>query len=186
METGAHRSRVSGIPKVFFAKNGNTLLISTLNDDRCRRLLRMYLAFRPRNSFQGLPPLLDDRCRAWVQQMISTGINLVALDADDEVVGHCALFPIDNRVCELFVAVSPPLQNSGIGTELVRCAIRAAQELGFERIWLPVEPSNLQARRIYRKIGFEYLADVHCNDMEMILDISSGWRHKYIEHLQAT
>ena len=118
--------------------------------------------------------------------MISTGINLVALDDDDEVVGHCALFPLENRGCELFVAVSPPRRNSGIGTELVRCAICVAQKFGFQRIWVPVEPSNLQARRIYRKIGFEYLADVHCNDMEMILDITSDWGQTFPESIRVT
>ena len=41
-------------------------------------LERMYLDFRPRNSFQGLPPLKDEVCVKWVRQMLQTGTSVVA------------------------------------------------------------------------------------------------------------
>ena len=90
----------------------------------------MYLAYQPRNSFQGLPPLRDEICVRWVQDMIRDGINIVVLDAHGQIDGHTGLFPINTRKCELLVVVTPGRQNMGLGTELVRACIAAAAELG--------------------------------------------------------
>ena len=55
----------------------------------------------------------------------------------------------------MLVVVCPGFQNLGIGTELVRSCIEVADELGFQRIWLPVDATNVRARHVYRKCGFE-------------------------------
>ena len=118
----------------------------------------MYLAFQPRNSFQGLPPLKDEVCVSWVQDMLRTGIHVDgAVRRRRRIVGHTALFPINRQKCEMLVVVCPGFQNVGIGTELVRSCIDLADELGFQRIWLPVDATNVRARHVYRKCGFEYV-----------------------------
>ena len=85
--------------------------------------------------------------------------------------GHAALFPINDERCEMLVVVSPPFQNVGIGTQLSRCIVQLAYEAGFERIWLPVEATNVRARHVYAKCGFEYLPADDVRELEMGLDL---------------
>jgi len=171
MDPRIEDSLIRNLPQAFINKKGEPILIAALDDKRCEKLIEMYLAYQPRNSFQGLPPIKDDVCKRWVQSMINTGINLVALSFGEGVVGHAALFPIDNNVCEFLVVVSPPLQNTGIGTELTRCAIQLACEIGFETIRLSVEARNVRARRVYRKCGFEYVSRSASGELDMALDL---------------
>jgi CBS domain-containing protein len=174
----AEESTIYRKPRAFITKKGDAILIRTLDEKACQGLIDMYLTFKPRNSFQGLPPITDEACLKWAQHMIGNGINIVALSFGDGVVGHTALFPIDNEVCELFVVVSPAFQNSGIGTQLTRCSVQLAYEIGFDRIWLPVECTNVRAKHVYRKCGFEKL-DGDSRELEMGLDLKRY--HKLVQ-----
>ena len=77
----------------FINKKGEAVLIERLEEKLHPYLIEMYLAYRPRASFQGLPPLDDVVCEKWVRDMIQKGTNLVALSFERGVVGHAALFP---------------------------------------------------------------------------------------------
>ena len=171
MDLKLEESTIYSFPHGFITKKGEPVLVTTLDDKRCQRLKEMYLAYRPRNSFQGLPPVTEEACVKWVLHMIGHGINLVALSFEEGVVGYVALFPIDDRKCEMLVVVSPPSQNEGIGTELSRCAIQLSHEIGFERIQLSVEATNVRARHVYKKCGFEYLTYDPTGEVEMALDL---------------
>lgn len=50
--------------------------------------------------------------------------------------------------------VHPEFQNRGIGTRLVRAAIRQARAAGFPAMYLETEETNSPARRAYEKGGF--------------------------------
>jgi CBS-domain-containing membrane protein len=78
---------------------------------------------------------------------------------------------MDNRACELLVVVAPQHQNAGVGTQLTRCAVQMAYEIGFERIWLPVEATNVRARHVYKKCGFEYLSRRDSRELEMAINL---------------
>jgi len=56
------------------------------------------------------------------------------------------------ELCELHV--HPRFQRRGIGTRLVREAIRQARRDGFPAMYLETEESNSPARRAYEKAGF--------------------------------
>ena len=71
----------------------------------------------------------------------------------------------------MLVVVSPLLQNTGIGTELVRCSVQVAHEIGFESIELSVETTNVKARHVYKKCGFEYRSRDHAREVDMVLDL---------------
>jgi len=143
------------LPREAVAKNGRRFVVQLLRPDAEAGLMDMYLAYRPRNSFQGLPPLKDAVCVQWVREMLRTGRHVIA-ESDRAVVGHAALFPINRQKCEMLVVVRPEFQNIGIGTELVQACVALAGDLDFERIWLPVEATNVRARHVYQKCGFEY------------------------------
>jgi CBS domain-containing protein/GNAT superfamily N-acetyltransferase len=164
-------STIHRLPETFVNKRGEPILIRTLDERICEGLVQMYLNYQPRNSFQGLPPPNDKSCIAWVHYMIATGISLVGLSFQHGVVGHVVVFPIDDLACELLIAVAPESQNSGIGTRLLRCCVQLAYEIGFEKIWLPVQANNTRARHVYKKCGFEYVEGKDSRELEMTLDV---------------
>ena len=57
------------------------------------------------------------------------------------------------------VAIATPLQGKGLGKQIVEFCIRRAKELGYKGIRLDVVPSNLPARKLYEKCGFQYVGD---------------------------
>ena len=50
--------------------------------------------------------------------------------------------------------VNPEFYNRGIGTRLMRAAIRQARDAGYPAMYLETEGSNGPARRVYEKAGF--------------------------------
>jgi CBS domain-containing protein len=165
------RTTIHRFPHGFINKRAEPTLITTLTERRHRQLIDMYLAFQPRNSFSGLPPIRDEACVQWVQGMIATGVSLVALSFEEGMVAHGALFPVSDEMCELLLVVRPAHQGAGIGGQLARCLIQVGHELGFERIRLSVEAGNHIARHVYEKSGFQYLSQGMTDELEMSLDL---------------
>ena len=155
----------------FVDKKGEPILIKTLDERMEQGLIDMYLAYQPRDSFEGLPPIKDEACAEWVRGMIRNGVNLVALCSAGCIAGHAAIFPIDRERCELLMVVAPQFQDSGIGTELARSSVHLARELGFEQAWLSVEAHNARARHVYKKCGFNCLSVQDRRDVEMALNL---------------
>ena len=63
----------------------------------------------------------------------------------------------DNKAAVIHIlAVSPDVQGKGIGSEMVREAIRLAQTNGMKAIRLDALASNTPAHKIYKALGFEY------------------------------
>jgi CBS domain-containing protein len=182
MDRTLEETTIHSYPHAFVNRSGDPILITTLNDKRCEQLIAMYMAYRPRNSFQGLPPITDEACLKWVQHMIGHGINVVALSFDDGVIGHDVLFPIDHLRCELLTVVAPAYQNTGVGTELVRIAIQLSDEIGFEEVKLTVEMTNAIARHVYKKCGFEYQSDHFEGEVDMAMDLK-GYREAVSAHV---
>ncbi len=196
------------VPIFALSENGTVPLapVCPAAPDAGQPLIDMYLAYQPRNSFQGLPPIKDEVCIRWVRDILVTGIHVVATREGDRaadcpdfrangdcpdfrasengtvplaplaaepLIGHAALFPVNAQKCELLVVVCPGFQNVGIGTELVRSCVDLAAELGFEQIWLPVDSTNVRARHVYRKCGFEYVSGKQGRELDMICDVRS-------------
>lgn len=134
-------------------------------------LTRMYLAYQPRGTFSGLPPVADKACISWVKEIIETSIGLMAMSFEHLVVGHAALFPIRDGICELLIVVAPQKQHNGIGTQLLHSLIQMGYEVGFSQIWLSVEKSNFVALHLYNRCGFERLAFTDGAQVEMTLDL---------------
>lgn len=172
MDFSVDLARIRCLPRTALSKHRRIVRLQLLEDSFHESLANMYLAYQPRNSFQGLPPMRDEVCLKWVWQMIATGVNVVALSGR-EIIGHMALFPISAARCEMLVVVSPGYQNMGIGTELVRSCVQVAGDLGFEKIWLPVDATNVRARHIYKKCGFEYVSQKLSRELDMVCDLKA-------------
>jgi ribosomal protein S18 acetylase RimI-like enzyme len=160
------------LPRTFHSRPGIVVRLQCLQADEQPQLLAMYLAFQPRNAFQGLPPVRDEVCTRWVDDMLRNGFNVAAWSDNKTVVGHAALFPMKRGKCEMLVAVSPTFQNLGIGTELVRACADVAAELGLEQLWLPVEATNVRARHVYEKCGFAYESNTLGREVDMVCDVT--------------
>ena len=68
----------------------------------------------------------------------------------------------DDRVAVIHIlAVSPDVQGKGIGSEMIREAIRMAENKGMQAIRLDALASNTLAHRLYERLGFEYRGKQH-------------------------
>ena len=86
----------------------------------------------------------------------------------------------DNEVAVIHIlAVSPDSQDNGIGSEMIREAIRLAQEKGMKSIRLDALASNTPAHRLYERLGFEYRGKQH------LYAENTGWTDFYFfEYIQ--
>ena len=166
-QTAIHRK-----PYAFIDKRGTAILIRPLRENRHDQLVRMYLGFQTRDQFSGMPPIREVERVRWVEGMIRNGVNLIAFCFDAGVIGHGALFPIDERTCEMLIALDERRRNVGVGTQLTRELLQLAHELDFERIWLNVDRSNRIAQHVYAKNGFRWVARHGCDEIEMIADLT--------------
>ena len=80
----------------------------------------------------------------------------------------------DNEVAVIHIlVVSPDSQGNGIGSEMIREAIRLAQEKGMKSIRLDALASNTPAHRLYERLGFEYRGKQH------LYAENTGWTDFY-------
>ena len=118
--------------------------------------MAMYLRFSPKPASQGLPPLSENVCRKWVEGLLETGINLLAV-REGKVIGHVALIPevLKNRA-EYLIFVDRSARNRGVGKALTQMALNEARERGIQDIWLSVETYNFRAINLYKRFDFAF------------------------------
>jgi CBS domain-containing protein/RimJ/RimL family protein N-acetyltransferase len=158
-------------PRAFIDKHKDPQIIMPLDERRHEKFRAMFFTEMPRTSLNGVPPLKDDACNAWINQIMFTGTNLIAVNFGGEIVGSSALFPMNDLMWEILINVVPSFRNKGIGTQLALCAIELAYEAGVNKIWLSVDAQNVVARHIYLKSGFEYIGNDGTGEMSMILEL---------------
>jgi len=103
------------------------------------------------------PPLAATQ--AFVDMILrGAGVQFVALDEADEVVGWCDIVRLDQETFRhawrLGMGLLPAVRGRGVGRRLAEAAIAAARERGAERIELEVFASNAPALALYEKLGF--------------------------------
>ena len=80
----------------------------------------------------------------------------------------------DKEVAVIHIlAVSPDAQGKGIGSEMIREAIRLARTNGMKAIRLDALASNTPAHKIYKSLGFEYCGRQH------LYAENTGWTDFY-------
>ena len=80
----------------------------------------------------------------------------------------------DDEVAVIHIlAVSPDSQGKGIGSEMIREAIRIALSKGMQAIRLDALASNTPAHKIYERLGFEYRGKQH------LYAENTGWTDFY-------
>ena len=85
----------------------------------------------------------------------------------------------DDEVAVIHIlAVSPDSQGKGIGSEMIREAIRLAQNNGMQAIRLDALASNTPAHKLYERLGFEYRGKQH------LYAENTGWTDFYFFELK--
>ena len=80
----------------------------------------------------------------------------------------------DDEVAVIHIlAVHPDRQGSGIGSEMVREAIRLARDNGMKAVRLDALASNTPAHSMYKRLGFEYRGKQH------LYAENTGWTDFY-------
>jgi ribosomal-protein-alanine N-acetyltransferase len=81
----------------------------------------------------------------------------VACDGS-RVIGYAVLMVALDEAHLLNLAVASPWQRRGIGRAFLDHMLAIAKGAGVQIVYLEVRPSNLQARQLYRRAGFQQIA----------------------------
>lgn len=85
---------------------------------------------------------------------IRVGYRCRVLEEDGEMVGYAVMSVGAGESHVLNVCVRPDTRERGYGRILMTELIDQARALGAEMMFLEVRPSNLAARALYEKLGF--------------------------------
>lgn len=96
-----------------------------------------------RNSFQS--EILTNRFACYV----------TAKDSSNCVIGYAGVWIIFNEAHITTIAVHPCHRQRGVGSRLLAYLLEKAAQEGASKVFLEVRDSNLQARKIYERFGFE-------------------------------
>lgn len=120
-------------------------------------LVELYANFDPADRAQGLPPTTERAIAEWLETILPTGVDVVAVA--ETIIGHATLVPgpEDPTVCELAIFVAQSYQNAGVGRALLSHLLGAGTEHGVEAVWLTVERWNQPAIALYETVGFEQI-----------------------------
>ena len=84
--------------------------------------------------------------------------TIKAVDGTDKLVGYASLMQVADQAELLNIAVSTEHRREGIGKILLDSVIKTAESDCATEIFLEVRESNIAARTLYTKSGFEEIA----------------------------
>ena len=116
-------------------------------------------------------PQRGDNLEIILQSISMGGKMLVAVNADDKVIGSSWMTFDGRRIHLHHFGIHPDYQRKGVGLWLAKESLRFVKAKGYQ-VKLEVHKNNTAAIELYKKLGFKYLGDY---DVYIIRDI------KYIE-----
>ena len=93
--------------------------------------------------------------RAFIQETENPVSHLWVLLSNGNVVGYVCFWLFDREIQLINIAVHPEKRGMGFGHYLMTKMIETGFSKGSQYIWLEVRISNLTAKRLYQKLGFE-------------------------------
>ena len=89
---------------------------------------------------------------------VNAGYDCWVVVQGDTVVAYAVLMIAVDEAHLLNFAVSAEWQNRGIGRRFLAHMVEVAKDAGCLIVYLEVRPSNLAARHLYRRMGFQQIA----------------------------
>ncbi|MCT4628663.1 GNAT family N-acetyltransferase [Winogradskyella sp.] len=78
-----------------------------------------------------------------------------------EIIGGAGISPLDNyngNVCELQkMYFMPEARGKGVGSKMMEKCLLFAKDAGFDKCYLETMPYMDAARKLYKKVGFEFI-----------------------------
>jgi len=81
--------------------------------------------------------------------------HLWALKMGGFLSGYICFWVIDSEIQLINLAVHPHDRGKGLGHYLLTRMIETGLSKGIQHIWLEVRPSNVVARKLYERLGFQ-------------------------------
>lgn len=83
------------------------------------------------------------------------------VEYDGKIIGSAGVAPLENEaktICELQkMYFLPEARGLGIGRKMMEKCLLSAKNFGFEKCYLETMPFMLDAQKLYKKVGFEYI-----------------------------
>lgn len=83
------------------------------------------------------------------------------VENESRIIGGCGIAQLDNsteNICELQkMYFLPEARGLGMGFKMMELCLQKATEFGFDSIYLETLPEMIDAQKLYKKVGFEYL-----------------------------
>lgn len=89
---------------------------------------------------------------------LTAGYDCWSVAHGESVIGYAVLMIALEEAHLLNFAVASEWQNQGVGRGFLAHMVEVASAAGCQIIYLEVRPSNLAARHLYRKVGFQQIA----------------------------
>ena len=132
----------------------------------------MYDTFEPKGVEAGLPPANDETRHKWIEMMVLSFFNVLAIHKD-RIIGHTALDSLaDQGSPEYLIFVKKEFRHCGIGTKISDTIKQVAKNAGCKKVWLNVRTGNSIAIRVFKKVGFIFVGEIDIQ-REMELEIKN-------------
>jgi N-acetylglutamate synthase-like GNAT family acetyltransferase len=93
------------------------------------------------------------------EKILKPGGHILIALSGEEVVGTCALIPMDDEIFELAkMAVAQQHRGKNIGWMLGQATLQKAKELGARKVYLETNSRLTPAISLYEKLGFQHVS----------------------------
>ena len=89
---------------------------------------------------------------------VNAGYDCWTVTHGEAVIGYAILMIALDEAHLLNFAVASEWQNQGIGRDFLRHMVEVARAAACQIVYLEVRPSNVAARHLYRRLGFQQIA----------------------------
>lgn len=89
---------------------------------------------------------------------VNAGYDCWTVTHGEAVIGYAILMVALDEAHLLNIAIGAAWQGQGIGRDFLRHMVAVAKGASCQIVYLEVRPSNLAARHLYRKLGFQQIA----------------------------
>jgi GNAT superfamily N-acetyltransferase len=120
-------------------------------------LMAMYDRFEPLGVALGLPPRTAEGRHKWIVGALGQIVNVAAFSGNGEVVGHCFAAADKPSSAEIAVFVHQEFRWRGIGTALLKKALKWGWAAGLVRAWAITPAENRAAQRLLTSCGFRLM-----------------------------
>lgn len=151
-------------------KLGFDIYIREYQDEDYMGIMTMYDHFEPKGIAMGLPPPDDEVRRRWVDDILKTFFNIIALH-QKKIIGHAAIDILRTKVLpEYMIFLHQDFRCRGIGTQLTLTVKKICKECACKQVWLTVSSYNTCAITVFKKAGFHFSGPIE-SEREMVLEL---------------